>query len=888
MSDFEKNHALANSEGNSQTLYEEMLATALHEAQERLNLSLKGARLGVWTYNVQTGEFWADARAKEMHGYAPDTPLDFAMAGQCVHPDDQAQASFADALAQRKRLQHELRIIKPDGSISWIASYAEFIPASETFYGISQDITTRKQTEHALREAQHFTQSILVAAPTLTYLFDLTTRRNVFISPQVHEMLGYTPEEIAALGDQLLSGLLHPDDAPIVAARLARILAANNDDIFELEYRMQRKDGSYLWLLSRDRIFRRRPDGTPAQMLGVATDITARKYQEEKLQTANYRFRVAEEAANGFNYDWDLQSGQVTRSESIKHVIGYQREELPASWQGWAVLVHPDDLLLRNEREAREFVQRSGEETFSGEYRIQHKNGHYVWVLERALVIRNEHGQAVRVIGQAVDITTRKQAEQSLRESETRLKMAMEIGNYGTWDLDYLSRTLLWSDKLFALFGLPPTSDRRFTIDAWGAQLHPDDLAQTLENSRISRATQQAFVAEYRVRRADDDATRWISALGQFFYDQTGQAVRSVGIAHDITERKNWADALRRSEERLRLVLESVSDFAIFTLTTEGRISSWNAGAERLFGYPESEILGQDLALLFTPEDCAQDVAAREIATALRAGRAEDNRWLLRRDGSRFFATGVVSLLKEGDEVRGLVKIAHDQTRQRQAEKALRDRELLQRMVAVQEDERRRIARDLHDELGQQMTALRLQLEGLRKLAAGNAQLVAQIDATQEFAQALDDKVGFLACELRPSVLDDLGLSATLGHYAERWSQQTGIKAEFHALNWRQERFATEIETNLYRIAQEALNNISKHARATNVSLLLEQRAGIVVLIIEDNGIGFDADENLARPQCLGLRGMAERAAVIGGSFEIESAPQQGATIFVRVALQQS
>jgi two-component system, chemotaxis family, CheB/CheR fusion protein len=205
---------------------------------------------------------------------------------------------------------------------------------------------------------------------------------------------------------------------------------------------------------------------------------------------------------------------------------------------------------------------------------------------------------------------------------------------------------------------------------------------------------------------------------------------------------------------------------------------------------------------------------------------------------------------------------------------------LLDDLVRAQEDERRRLARDLHDHLGQQLTTLRLRIESLRD---PNARSPATPEELQEIVKRLDDDVDFLAWELRPLALDELGLETALSNYATQWSQHFDVKAEFHARGLGEQRLPRELESNLYRIAQEALNNCAKHAKCTQADIILERRDHHVILIIEDNGIGFDVPGELKSTNNMGLMSMRERASLIGGTFDIESTPTKGTTIFVRL-----
>lgn len=214
----------------------------------------------------------------------------------------------------------------------------------------------------------------------------------------------------------------------------------------------------------------------------------------------------------------------------------------------------------------------------------------------------------------------------------------------------------------------------------------------------------------------------------------------------------------------------------------------------------------------------------------------------------------------------------------------LRARHLLQQVVKIQEEERRRIARDLHDLLGQRVTALRLRIELLRHADAADgwqrdiADLLGLIDG-------IDQDLDFVACELRSSALDELGLVTALELLTLEWSNLYNVNVRFHA-NGPDRRLAPDVENCLYRIAQEALNNVFKHARATRTSVLLEQREDRVVLIVEDDGCGFDRRECARRnhrARGMGLVGMRERAALVDGTFELESRPGGGTCVFVGV-----
>jgi signal transduction histidine kinase len=212
----------------------------------------------------------------------------------------------------------------------------------------------------------------------------------------------------------------------------------------------------------------------------------------------------------------------------------------------------------------------------------------------------------------------------------------------------------------------------------------------------------------------------------------------------------------------------------------------------------------------------------------------------------------------------------------------MQEKKNLQRLIEAQEDERKRIARDLHDELGQQLSVLRIQLESAKKLCE-DEEVCDKIDEIQLIAQSIDKGIDFLAWELRPAALDDLGLIAAIGNYLKQWSQHSGIKAELLDSSLKKVRLAPTVETNIYRIVQEALNNIYKHAKAKSVEVILEKRDDLIVLIVADDGKGFNIKDIKNRSKGIGLIGMKERAELMGGTLEIESAAGKGTTIYVRI-----
>ncbi|HEX8639151.1 MAG TPA: PAS domain S-box protein, partial [Pyrinomonadaceae bacterium] len=433
----------------------------------------------------------------------------------------------------------------------------------------------------------------------------------------------------------------------------------------------------------------------------------------------------------------------------------------------------------------------------------------------------------------AAEFLERHRANQAQREADARLQKAISTETVGVLFFSLDGGIQDANEAIARMTGY--TRDELRNTVHWETLTPPEFRELTARTA--AELAEKGEVAPYEKQLFRKDGSRWWGLFAPTRLSGSGLESQCVEFIIDITERKKAEQALSKSDERLRLLIESVSDYAIFTVTKDNLIESWNTGAERTFGWKENEIVGKSNSILFTPEDRERGVPLMEMQCAAETGKAEDERWHIRKDGSRFYASGVMQPLRDGG-INGFVKICRDQTEKIEAEKAVQDKEMLQRLITAQEDERKRIARDLHDELGQQLTALRLKLEATRKICE-EEEICGKIDEMQLIAKQIDADVDFLAWELRPAALDDLGLVAALENYVREWSHHAGVTAEFHASKSKKLRLAPEVETNLYRITQEALNNTHKHAEAGRATVMLEKRDDLIVLIVEDDGKGF-------------------------------------------------
>jgi len=330
----------------------------------------------------------------------------------------------------------------------------------------------------------------------------------------------------------------------------------------------------------------------------------------------------------------------------------------------------------------------------------------------------------------------------------------------------------------------------------------------------------------------------------------------------------------RQTTEELQAFVDA-SPLPIITLDLDANVSAWNNAAELMFGWTAAETIGRPLLNLPSGQSVTIDDVVRQAGRPIESARR-------RRDGTLIDVVVWPLVLRHPDgTVRAVGGMIENVTERK---RLAREREvLLRRIVEAQEDERQRIARELHDEMGQHLTALKIGLEALPDSSSES------VKRLRDIVTQIDSSVDRLTLELRPHALDDVGLDGAIAHLISYFAAATGITADLQNSRAPRTRLPEAIETTLYRALQEALTNISKHAAATTVSIILDERPSFVQLTVEDNGCGFE----LADPFVIeegrrkfGLIGLRERLAHIGGSVQIESTPGGGTSFFVRVPLE--
>lgn len=574
-----------------------------------------------------------------------------------------------------------------------------------------------------------------------------------------------------------------------------------------------------------------------------------------------------------------------------------------------------------------------------GEMIQRHKDGTLVYILASTSQLKNEAGELIGAVTINHNLTERKRAEESLRESEARLNLALTASQMGVWEWDISTDAVFWSPQCFKIAGVEHFDDR---LDSFVQALHPEDAARVMATANQALAEKKVFTAEFRFILPGGEV-RWLSNLGQGVYDEYGNPLRLIGTAHDITERKQIEEDLRRHAARNEALLKIAGALAETGLDVQAALDTIARQAVLAIGdacvitrlsddeqwYETIAFYHADPAVIaaMTPLLTAAPVpvTAEWLQRMISTGQPlfvpvmsseEARRTISPRHWSYLDQVGVHSLLIVPLQVQGRVigtlGLSRDRSNrpytaddriflQELADRAAltiqnahlfehveQANEQLQalslRLLEVQESERRYLARELHDEVGQLLTGLKLKLElSAHRPGAASKPALAEI---QTLVNDLMGRVRNLSLDLRPSMLDDLGLLPALLWHFERYTAQTGVEVMFRHSGL-DRRFLPPVETAVYRLVQEALTNVARHAGVNQVRVDLWADPDMFHLQVQDEGRGFAAKTVLAASSSVGLRGMQERVALLGGWLMVESTPGDGACITVELPLAQ-
>jgi PAS domain S-box-containing protein len=782
-----------------------------------------------------------------------------------LHPDDVQRAmNGAGHVLSGESTTGEYRFITSSGEIRWMHTSNRPIfeggrVVGET--GILTDITERKQAEEALRESEDKYRSVVERASDLIVIIQDGEIR--FVNKRGIEMLGYTPEE--AVGTSTVK-YIHPDAVELALNHYQRRMEGENVETV-YDSALLHKDGRRVDVEVSGGLINYQ--GKPAD-LAILRDITERKRAEDALRDSEAKLRAMFGASPDFIMDADREGKLLFINRTVPEL---KPDEIP----GTSLYDYLAPEVRDAYKETLAQVFQSGEPA-SIETAGLGPGGRTSYYRTRfEPVIHGDQVDTVIIV--ATDVTEYKRSEGVLRASEEKLRIIFESIGDAITVTDLEGNVLDANRAAVSIFGL---KDKEEAIGRAGFGFIAERSFEKASEDLMRLFSEGSTgPVEYTFKTIDGREFE-VESNNALLRDIEGNPLGFVSINRDISQRKQAEEALRTSEEKLHIMFDSITDGIVVT-DLMGTIVDVNGAALSLHGYSDRQALvGRKGLDLISKE--YQSVAIEKMLRALSEGHDVTMEYVISRpDGTAVDIQGVVNLLHDsGGNATGLVVITRDITERKRAEENLKL--YVEEITKAQEEERKRIARDLHDETVQELAALTLDIEatkrGDRRLSEDTANALERI---QEKARDIMNGVNRFSAELRPDVLDQMGLLSALSWLAENIVDEIDVRVEFTG---DERRLPSEVELVLFRIAQEALSNVKKHSEAAKAMIKVAFTAGGVWLEVRDYGKGFILPGNIAEFATeghLGILGMHERARIINGTFSVRSRPGEGTSVSIVV-----
>lgn len=845
-------------------------AARAERREEDFGLLYESAADGIFVATPDRRYVHANPRGLELLGYSLEEL-------QALRIDDVVEESDApeyrdrlSRLRQGERMESTRRLRRKDGALVPVEIAGRRL-ADGRLMAVVRDISRRRAAEEAL-EAKERTLSQLVSSyPGVIYHGKLNgTWEMDYVTDGCVELTGYTAEELQFDGVPALVGIVHPDDRGWLLRKCEAAIAARLS--CRNEYRIIAKGGEVRWV-SEQAEGTYDASGALVSVSGYVSDITERKRSEAAVRRSERSMALAQQVALLGSWRWDAAGGELLGSAELHRIHGLAPERGLPSPPEYLALVHPDDRAVVAESLAA--VGR-GEQGPDIHFRITSADGVQRHLHSSYVIERDAGGRLLGAHGVVQDVTEHWRTLEALRASEEHYRLLFEHAGEAVTVIDRDRRVHAVNARMLEWIGQP--KERivgRRVVD----NLAPDDAAAALAQLDVVFSTGTPLETE---------ATLDLPGGRRHLRRQVrpvivGDEVRyAIALEADVTERRELETALEASADRARRLLATTQDGFILA-DDRGVILEVNAAYAAMTGYRAQDLVGREIGSI--EAELTEGAIESRIAEMLSAGGARFTTHHRRKDGTLLPLHVSATILHQagGPLVAAFVRdVSEERAKQALLESSRRElRALAARLEAVREEERTEVAREIHDELGQGLTGLKLDVAWVRdQLPASQRAARERAGATLAEVDRLIDAVRALAARLRPAILDDLGLVPAIEWQAGRLFGRAGI-AWVAKLELADPVHPT-VATTIFRTFQEAATNVVRHARATHVAVTLREVGEVIELRVVDDGAGYPgpspADEGH-----LGLVGMRERAQAAGGSFNIASRPDGGTEVTVRV-----
>ena len=622
-------------------------------------------------------------------------------------------------------------------------------------------------------------------------------------------------------------------------------------------------------------------------VVAAIRDVTERRRTEELKASEERSRRLVQSSSVAMIVSRGLEQKVELMNDKFTALFGYTVDDVPDVAHWWP-LAYPDEgyrQAVRTEWQARvEKAIRDVTDIEPIEATVECKDGSTRHI-EAHLSCMGDTNLVT-----LIDLTERKRQEAMLREREERLRVAAEVGRTYAWEWDPATDSVLRSAECGDILGIGDAGGEGNAKDYFRS-IHPDDRAELWSLVNALTLENPVYRTQYRMFRPDG-ALLWLEESGRATFDKERKMVRLVGMTADITERKRAESALKESEDRYRDLVENSQDL-MCTHDLKGRLLSVNPAVARALGYEIRELLQMSIPDLLSPQ--SRPLFDAFVAQIRRDGVSAGSMRVITRAGEERIWE-YHNTLRTEDVSEPIVRgMARDVTDRKRAEKALhqRDTELAEaqrsvsrRLIEAQEQERTRIARDLHDDFGQRLALLTIELELLQQNSPDlRAEVRSRIGELGKQTSKIATDIQSLSHELHSSKLEYVGIAAAMRGFCQEFGEKQKVEVDFKTHDLPSP-LSPNISLGLFRVLQEALHNAAKHSGVRHFEVRLWGTSDEIHLTVSDSGAGFHR-EVAKQSRGLGLISMEERLKLLYGKLSIESQPKCGTTIHARVPLAQ-
>lgn len=790
-----------------------------------------------------------------------------------IHPEDSKRekkeaANFSKDKSVNYFEPTPYRIITKSGEIKYVEDRTNIIRDDKgnitSFQGLILDITKRINTQNKLRNEEIKFRNLV--DKSLVGVYIIQNGKFPYVNPKMAQIYGYKQNEIISL--KSVKDLVAPNDRKLVSDNIKKRISGKTNSI-NYSFKGLKKDGTIFDVEVFGSISSY--NDKPA-IIGTLLDITDRKKAQQLLEESEEKYRsLTENTKSGII----IVRGErfVYVNPAFEQIAGYKLEDL-TNMKFWDI-VHSE---YKEIMKRRAFARRVGKKVINRyEFKLITKKGKEVWIDYSATKI-NYMGKPA-ILGTGFDITKLKETEKKLQESLNRLDKAQHIASMGFLDWDLKSNSIFWSNEICKVFGAKHGENLQ-TIENTVNLAHPDDRDYIQKNLELASQGKKDYNIDHRMI-TKDNKTIWVHAQGELIKDKNGKPKYLLGTVVDITKRKLAEKKLIEQYQKNEKILSTTLDGFILA-DTKGNIVDVNNPYCEMMGYTKEELLTKkimDVDSFHSPDDFKE-----RIKRINELGHDRFETIHIEKSGEKVNLDVSTSLM-EFEGATYVAAFVRDIRERKKYETEILNRERVLRNLAthlqsIREEERKLLARDIHDELGQILTAVKIDLRLLEKTSTENTK---EIGAIALLIQDGINATRGLVNQLRPELLQELGLIEAVKDLISKLKMITKVNISFRN-EVKSLKLNFNISLPLYRIIQESLNNVIKHSKSKTANVSFKIKGNNLIIKIKDFGIGFDRKE--IKTGSFGLLGMRERLIPLNGKLNIESKRGKGTTVTVSVPIE--